>query len=310
MLKLLCPNCYKSVSVPESAAGTETPCPECQAPFPVPAKYTPAVGAEPVAARPAPPPAPPAPEPAPVPTLVPAPAVDWLPHGYTRSRGITISPNVVAWIPAVSLAAILVMTFLPWVELTSRGHPVYTQGAWRSITGRPTRDIQLEDLMLKELPPPSLYDRTAADWYIMLPYLFAVFAAVAVAWADRLESAAVEKRMAGLWPFRHTVLASLAGAALLLLAIEATRGFGLERALNAAVSEKFAEQREKAGNVAGEQKKIDFYESQELAKYGLERTTWLTLVMLLHAVVLLAMLARIGLARRGDKPPPRLVLQY
>ena len=308
MLKLLCPHCYKSVSIPETAAGTDVPCPDCGKPFPIPVKYNPTVGPAPIPVPLPPPPPPVVSEPLPVPVLDPAAAS--LPAGYTHSRGFTISPCVVAWIPAVALTAILLLTLFPWVELTSRGHAVYTQGAWRSITGRPTRDIELEDLMLKQLPPPSLYDRTPADWYIMLPYLFVLLLAVAVAWANRLDAEAVARRIPALWPFRHGLLAGLAGAALLLIAIEMTRGFGLERALTSAVSKKFAEQREKAGNVAGEQKKIDFYESQEIAKYGLERTAWLCVAMSLHVFVLLAMLGQIGLARRGNKPPPRIVIQY
>jgi hypothetical protein len=302
VLKLFCPHCYKNVMLPESAAGTEAPCPSCGLAFPIPAKYLPAVDAAPVTV-PVPPPEPP-PKP---PTLPEAPSI---PAGYTHSRGITLSPAVVAWVPAVALTAVFLLTFFPWVELPSRGPSVYTQGAWRSISGRPTRDFQFEDMVLKDLPPPSLYDRTPADWYIMLPYLFVLLAAVAIAWADRLDAAAVERLIPTLWPHRHVLQAGLAVAAFLLLSIEAARGFGLERALNSAVSEKFAEPREKAGNLPGEQKKIDYQESQELAKYGMERTTAFCLAMGLHLLVPLAMLATIGLNRRGNKPPPRIAIQY
>jgi len=303
VLKLLCPHCYKSVTIPETAAGTDAPCPSCGQSFPIPAKYNPAVDVAPVSLPVPPPPVDPPPAPA-----VPEPQT--LPAGYQHSRGFTISPAAVAWIPAVALTAILLLTFFPWVELPARGPSVYTQGAWRSINGRPTRDFQFEDTILKDLPPPSLYDRTPSDWYVMLPYLLVLLLAVAIAWADRLDAAAVERLIPMLWPFRHGLLAGLAGAAFLLLCIEAARGFGLERALTAAVSEKFAEQREKAGSVVGEQKKIDFHESQELAKYGMDRTTAFCLAMGLHLLVPLAMLARIGLNRRGNKPPPRIAIQY
>ncbi|MDB5307570.1 MAG: hypothetical protein JWO38_1772, partial [Gemmataceae bacterium] len=45
MIKLLCPNCMKTVSVPDDAAGKETSCPECGKPFAVPARYNPVVAA-------------------------------------------------------------------------------------------------------------------------------------------------------------------------------------------------------------------------------------------------------------------------
>lgn len=306
VLKLLCPHCYKSVTVPESAAGTDAPCPDCGQSFPVPAKYNPTVGPAPM-----PPPPPP---PAPVPLPAPPPVVPTAPlptaPGYTHSRGITISPCVVGWIPAAALAGILLLTLLPWVGVYPGGHPVYTQGAWRAITGWPKRSIQLEDLLMKELPGSSVYDRAASDWFIMLPYVLVLILATVVAWSDRLELKAVESRIPTLWPFRHGLLAGLAGAALLLLVVEATRGFGLERAMHAAVSEKFAEQRQKAGSAVGEQEKVDFRENQELASYGVERTGWFCFAMTLHVVVLLAMLANIGLARRGNKPPPRIAIHY
>jgi hypothetical protein len=300
VLKLFCPHCYKNVTLPESAAGTDAPCPSCGKAFPIPAKYVPAVDAAPVSV-PAPPPPPP---------TIPTAETPALPTGYTHSRGFTISPSVVAWVPAIALTVVFLLTFFPWVELPSRGPSVYTQGAWRSINGRPTRDFQFEDMVLKDLPPPSLYDRTPADWYIMLPYLLVLLAAMAIAWADRLDAAAVERLIPTLWPHRHVLQAGLALAAFLLLSIEAARGFGLERALNSAVSEKFAGQREKAGNLPGEQKKIDYQESQELAKYGMERTTAFCLAMGLHLLVPLAMLVRIGLNRRGNKPPPRIAIHY
>jgi len=303
MLNLLCPHCYKMVSFPASAAGTEAPCPDCGKPFPIPAKYTPTVSPPPV-------PPPPAPRPTEPALAAPTHAPDaTLPTGYTRSRGFTISPCVVSWIPVASLTAILLLTFLPWVGVYPGGHPVYTQGAWRAVSGWPTRSIQLEDLMLKELPPPSVYDRTPSDWFIMLPYLFVLFLAVAVAWAERIDSPRVAERIPALWPIRSALLAGLAGAALVLVSVEAARGFGLERAMHAAVSEKFADERQKAATT-GEREKVDFKENQELAKFELERTGWFCLVLTLHVVALLAMLGRVGLDRRGSKPPPRIVFQY
>ena len=315
MLKLFCPHCLKPVSVPEDSAGKDAPCPECGKAFPVPSRYNPIVSTSP------PPIVPPPPLPSPVeavasptpPAPLPQITTPALPTGYTHSRGFTISPCVVAWIPAVALTAILLLTLTPWVGVYPGGTAVYTQGAWRSITGRPTRNFQNEDLMLKELPAPSVYDRTVSDWLIMLPYIVALLLAIVLAWAERLEksgaSTRLPKLLPALWPFRHLVIAGLVGAALLLLSLEATRGFGLERAMHAAVTDKFDTQRKDA-KTPGEHHRIDYLEGKELAGFGLERTGWFCLVLSLHVLAVLAMLGRVGLERRGNKPPPRIVLQY
>jgi hypothetical protein len=294
----------KSVSVPESAAGGDTTCPECGTAFPVPARYTPVVSPQPT--LPPPPPAAPTLPPPPVPVME-------LPSGYAHSRGFALSPSVVAWIPAVALLFIFFLTSTPWVGVFPNGHPVYTQGPWRAITGYPSRSIQLEKFLLKELPPPSVYDRTSSDWLLMLPYMLVLIAAVLLAWAERLEASQIPTRLArripGLWPYRHLLLAVLATLALVLLAAQAARGFGLERAMHAAVADKFEPQR-KAAASPGDQQEVNFSEEQELARYNLERTGWFWLAVLLHILVVAAMLLQVALARRGNRPPPRIVLQY
>ncbi len=231
-------------------------------------------------------------------------------HALARLHDLTVRRRLD---PGRPLTAILLLTLTPWVGVYPGGTAVYTQGAWRSITGRPTRNFQNEDLMLKELPAPSVYDRTVSDWLIMLPYIVALLLAIVLAWAERLEksgaSTRLPKLLPALWPFRHLVIAGLVGAALLLLTLEATRGFGLERAMHAAVTDKFDTQRKDA-KTPGEHHRIDYLEGKELAGFGLERTGWFCLVLSLHILAIVAMLGRVGLERRGNKPPPRIALQY
>lgn len=232
-----------------------------------------------------------------------------LPAGYTKSRGFTISPCVVAWIPAVALSLILLLSFFPWVGVYPGGGAVYTQGVWRAIYGWPTRNIDQEDKWMRDLPAPSVYDRTNSDWLIMLPYLMGLILAVAAAWLERLDPPLAAQRLPSLWPWRRALVLVLAASIFLLLLVESGRGFGLERAMRAAVAEKFNEQRQKAGTT-GDHEKLDVMENRELMKYGLERTDWYCLAMCLHLLVLLAILGRWGLDRRGDKPPPRIAIQY
>ncbi|HXD88779.1 MAG TPA: hypothetical protein VN641_19975 [Urbifossiella sp.] len=304
MLKLLCPHCLKSVAMPDESAGQEAPCPECGRSFPIPARYRPTVApAAPTV------PLPLSPEPLPShPLPIPLPASAVPPAGYTRSRSITISPCVVAWTPAVALAIIVILTFAPWVGVYPG--PVYTQGAWRAITGYPKRDPQLERLLPKDLPPPSIEDRTHSDWLVMLPYVLMLILATALAWIERLEAherrTGIPRRLPLFWPHRQAIIAAFASLALLFLAIQTARGLGLERALDAAVREKF----EAARAAASDPREVNFDQALEFARDGLERTGWFYLAWCLHIVVLLAILGRAGLKRRGNKLPPRLMIQY
>src|SRR5437899_855808 len=168
MLKLLCPNCMRIVMVAEESAGTDAPCPECGKLFPIPARYNPVVSAAapsanaPVPSTPLPMNGPsPAPYPSPAaPVETPAPASSPLPFGYSRSFECTLSPRVLAWVPAIGLTLIFILTFFPWVGVYPSGYLVYGQGAWRALSGTPTQSPQLEEFMLKELPKPPIYDRT------------------------------------------------------------------------------------------------------------------------------------------------------
>ena len=44
--------------------------------------------------------------------------------------------------------------------------------------------------------------------------------------------------------------------------------------------------------------------------FNIERTTWLYLALICNAFAVLALIVRYLLARRANKPPPRLVLHY
>lgn len=324
MPKLICPNCAKFVTVPDDAAGTTVPCPECKAPFAVPARYDPVV-AVPVP-PPAPPPAPPPPEPPPVippapPGLVPLPTTApsaALPAGYTRSAGITLTPNALAWVPAVGLTLILLLTPLTWVASYVGGHPVYAQGAWGALWGSSSRNFQLEEMARQQGGwPADVLNKVYSDWPLMLPYLLVLVLAVAVAWAERLIGGVDRARLprqfgfiGDVWPHRIPLLAGLATTAALLLFAQMGRGFGLERAVRQTVVERFADERQKAAGNPSALDAIEFKADQEMNRFNLSRTFWLGLVVVAHVVVVLAMLGRAWLDRRGNKPPPRLVLQY
>ena len=347
MTKLLCPHCTKLVAVPDDAAGRETTCPECGKPFPVPARYNPVVAADPLPTRgltsPGSPVVPPPPEPLPMstappdrpapppglvppappstalePPLPPTPPVPSVPLGYTRSIGFNISPKGVAWLPAVGLSLILALTLFNWAGSYIGGTPLWAQGAWRALAGTVDRNYKLEVAtkeQLKDLPP--VLDKVKSDWEVMLPYLVLLILAAVLAWAERLVATLDRNRLpkwlrwvTAIWPYRIPLLAGLSVLLLVLLASQWAAGFGLERAMRAAVAEKFEPQRKAAANSPADLDTIKHSEEQELARYDLEHTTWFYLAVALHVLVVAAMVTRAGLDARGNKPPPRFVLQY
>ncbi|MBX9580848.1 MAG: hypothetical protein K2X87_11120 [Gemmataceae bacterium] len=334
MIQIFCPNCFKSVSVPDEAAGTSTPCPSCGTVFPVPARYNPVVAAPPTSPTP--------PEPAPMPEphtppgfvppaapleapLPPEPPVPGVPPGYRRSIGFSVSPKGLAWVPAVGLTLILLLSVFDWVGSYVGGTAMYAQSGWRALTGYPYRNAELERRLkapeatrAQMVWPDDIRGSVRSDWEVMLPYFLALVLAVAVAWAERLVATVDRRRLppslhwvAAAWPYRIPVLAGLATAALLLVLIQAANGFGLERYLKQFAGDVVSKRLEaQAGGKPVDPVLLADERDQELARFNLERTTWFYLVVLLHLAVVLAMVGRAGLERRGNKPPPRVVFQY
>lgn len=329
MKTLICTNCLKTVSVADAAPGTDVNCPECGKSFAVPAGYTPAVASAPVPAPPPPPPLaalppviPPPPPPAPagyVPPAPPSPPVvpppPTLSPGYTRSRGFTVNPKRVAWMPAICLTLVVFMSFVcPWVGSYPAGHAVHSQGLWRAAFGNVNRNLKLEEMMTVK---GGWLDLVKSNWEVLIPALLALMVAMVVAWADRrLPSLNAAKFppplrwIASLWSRRRLIVGVLTAFALALITIQAINGFGMEKAIKKSVADRFADERKDAGASAAAQAKVDFKIEEEVAKYAVEYTTWAYLSFALLALAVLAAIARWALDRRGNKPPPRFLIEY
>lgn len=344
-MKQICPHCLTSVSVPETAAGTEVPCPQCGKPVAVPARYNPVVAAPPPPAPVAPVPAAPVPvpppgyiPPAPVPTapyaaappgLVPtaltppgpgAPGPT-MPAGYTRSFAVVLSPRVMAWLPAACLTMAFIGTFFPWVGSYYGDHAVFSQGPWRLVSGYPERDLKLEEAAKRDFPEYSAWLKDVpSNWELMLPFLLLLAAAVVLAWADHLMAAppapnrlpSPVRWLTTIWPHRAAILFGLGALALVLVLSQAVQGFGIETAVRNAVrnSKPLVELRNKAATDPTERDRLKANEQELMDKYQLRRTTWFYAAVGFHILAVVGMAARAGLARRGNKPPPRIVVQY
>lgn len=339
-MRLICPHCMSGVTVPDDTAGKDATCPNCSKTFPTPARYTaevaaldppttevtPIGGAPEVAPMPRTVPAqqppappgyvPPAPVPPPVPGsgfLPPAPAEVPPMAGYTKARGITISPKVVAWLPAVFFVLALFLTFFPWVGTHIGGHTVYSQGPWRAMFGYVNKNSGLEAVA----PPGTIgwTDKVRSDWLLMLPFLLLLLLTTALALAERGVGAFGPDKippLAKIWPVRHTVIAALGVAAVALVVIQSLNGFGLERAVRQVVREDplVVQVREAAKDNEAKRIVADQVEEQVLARFNLSRTTAMHLAVSFTVLGALMALGVLILERRGNKPPPKLLLHY
>lgn len=338
---LLCPGCRGLVE--PAAEGGKLRCPKCQHEFAAPQRYEPEVlrggvggmGASGAATASVsgvpsaagggmvPPVAPPPIVPPPVASgpaasvavgsgtigsgAVPPPEV---PAGYTRSLTLTVAPGLLRWCPAVLLPLTLLCTFFPWVAMSIGGSTVYAQGPWRAIFGSVYANAELVQVSQW---PVEWVERVQPDAALVLPALILLILAVLVAWADQGLGTVDFRKIPPLvrfWPWRRTILLAASAAALVLLALQTWRGWGLERALHRAVDERFAQEWNEAQPNPVHLALVEYKIEQELRRYNLGHTwaQWLGLASL--ALSVLALAATLALERRGPRPPPRLVIQY
>ena len=302
MIRQICPHCFASVEFAGEAAGTTADCPVCHKAFPVPGAYAPSVAGDP-ASRPTPPPG-----------LVaftdvaraPVAGPDATPGGPGRT--LTLSPSKLGWLPVTCFTLVLILTFFSWVGHYPGGFTAYSQSPWGALAGKFETNPFSDDVLHLEKP----LNAAIGSNLLLLPYLLALLAAVALGWADRAVAATHSPNLPvplaflqGVWPYRVAVLAALAVLTLTLLALQVRVGFGLETATRRVVAEHHADALKAAETSAAEQKVL-VKQGMELGQYAVQTTWFLTLAVALHAVAAAAALLRLWLARRGTKPLPRV----
>ncbi len=233
-----------------------------------------------------------------------------IPAGYTRSHGIVISPRTVAWMSPILLTVTLSCTFFSWVGTYVGGTIVDSQGLYRSISGYPERNFPLEPLMQT---PSDWLDKVKSDWLLMVPFLLCLLAALVLSWIERTSFLFDVRKVPPLyriWPWVHVLTLVFAGLAFAFLLSQDIYGFGLERAAKQVVNEKYSKDEDAAANKPSELDKIKYKKDQEYDKFSLEHTFWLYLAITCNLLAVLMLLIRLGLIKRGTKPPPQIVIQY
>jgi predicted Zn finger-like uncharacterized protein len=339
-MRLLCPNCHKSITVPDADAGKTTHCPECGHSFQAPELFSTMPPASPAALEPAPtnpepitpvyPPRPTTPMPPPPtepggplpPSAQPAPpepsagAAPTLADG-TRFYSVRIAPHWIRWVPAVCLSLAFLLTLFKWVGAFPAGYTIYSQNAWQALFANFSTDRVGEEKVFHKAA--AINERIRPNMWL-LPYFLVVIAAIPLAWAihfaapERLPSA-----VRRVWHHRARILTGLAVAALVLLLLQMAVGFGLKEAIRRLAADDFAAQPADVAHpgrtpdeakTPEEEKIIEIGIARELGQYHLGGTWWLDLVLLAHVLAVAAIAIEHWLIRRGNRPVPRIGMAW
>jgi len=300
-MRQVCPYCSQAVDVPDSAAGTEAPCPACGKPFAVPKAYTPNVSV-------------PVEKPTPPPGLVPpAPPVQQTAtvSGLHDECGLTLSPQVIAWIPALALTVALASAlFFSWIGSFPGGFRAFTQSPLQALFA----DFSVQSFASLQDTEKGLNSSIRSNW-LMLPFLLLLILVTLFAWFERFfpdpklgRVPSALSFLVGFWPRRHFVLIGMTFFALLFMYMQCYRGFALENALKEISTQKYAKELDEADTTHARQD-VQVRAGQDFGRYCLQYTTanvvghamlWLALVMLILDC---------WLDRRAGKPAPRIVLK-
>lgn len=212
------------------------------------------------------------------------------------------------WLAPVSLTIVFFLTFFNWAGSYPAGYPAYTQNGWQALVADFSADPVSEKLMKMEAP---LNERLRSSWWL-LPYMILLIVEVFLAWIEPVLKRANVKFppiVESVVRLRPALLAACAGATLFFILIQCTAGFGVNRAIQQMVQEKFADERA-AAKTPEEIQRVEMRTAEIAGSFHMRTTFWLKLVIALHVLALLAIVGETLLIHRGDKPPPRIGVMW
>jgi hypothetical protein len=297
-MRVICPNCQQTTTVPDSEAGKTIACPQCAHSFQAPQMFMtpPPPELPPVNAKPVPQPASAEAKPSDG-GAAPAAAGTTYPHQHY----VSLNRRICEWLAPICFTVIFLLTFFKWVGFYPAGYSAYSQNAWQALFA----DISVDPVFEKKVfhKEKELSEALHSSWWL-LPYLPLLMLGLLLAWADhllRLAKTPLPPALQGMWRHRSTWIATCAGLTLFFLLIQWTTGFGLPRALTASVSEEELKDANTPEEIQVAEMKI------AMKKAGLYpgTTIWFHLVVLLHVVAVAGIAGETWLIHRGEKPPPR-----
>ena len=312
-MRLLCPFCQKTISVPDSEAGRAVNCPECGQQFAAPQLYTPSPATLETVSSAKPAPVPPA---VPETYLVPSTAASDLNpvsldrgmFGYAHSGSIPLDPRVIRFIPAAALTLVYFLTFFKWDGMYPAGYAAYTQNAWQCLFASISNDPVAEE-EFKKLA--ELEKNIHSSWWLFF-YLVLLFPALALAWAGPIVDLAKIKLPSGVesvWKYRAAALGILVILMLLFFMAQWASGLGLQRAVDSQIEDEYAAEKEKAKTPEALQR-WEMKIAKAKGEWMVRTTPWMRLTFLLQLLTALAVVAEAGLTLRGTKPAPRVAVMW
>lgn len=226
------------------------------------------------------------------------------PPGYIHSVTIRINPRVLRWIVPIEVVGLFVLIFLPWTGAYPGGYPAYTQNALQTIWG----GVSVDPVATESLGLSKPYDDVKKNPWMLIYTLLVLFAAVLVVApvfiiAQRIKTypAIVET----LWRHRLKLLGLTALAALVVLIVQLSMGFGLETAVQAKADQNVTNEIA-AAKTPEDHEKANIHRAMELSPFNFRHTLWLDLAILCHVLILCGVGLEIWLERRGSRPLPRI----
>jgi hypothetical protein len=223
-----------------------------------------------------------------------------------------VNPGVLRWVALVSVLAVFVLSFFPWLGRYPGGVALLTQSAWQSAFGSVTEEEgkplpkELKDVVR---PPSKEEEAPGASGlmivYVLLLVLLLLLTLAAVVW-DLLPTA-LPPALQQLRPWRWGLVAGVGVLALALLVLEEAVGFSLENRVTATVDTLLREDLQRAAAPGASDavvKRAEILRGMALAE--LRRTTALTAATALSVLAVLAALLVVWVERRGARPRPRV----
>lgn len=221
---------------------------------------------------------------------------------------LTLNLSFAIWIPGIALSMAFLLTFFRWAGLYPADYPAYTQNAWQALTAGLSKDPVAEDHYKME---KDLRARLESNWWL-LPYLPLLILTMLLALAGPVLKRSQWKlpnNLEKFWPYRPALLVVLSVVLLILLVIQWSNGFGINQAVVKDAQIKNHEAMEKA-NTPEKIQRIEMDIAKDWGGKHPQTTTWLRLAVLAHIVATLGAFLE-GLSYlRGNKPPPKIGIEW
>jgi hypothetical protein len=233
------------------------------------------------------------------------------PGDYIAHKSIWFSPRVLPWVALGALLLVFILSFFPWGRSigTLVGEPgIVSQSAWQAAFGSFSVYPADKD---KDRPKASAEEEGAGGVNLLLLFYIIFFIILllvtAAAVVVDLVPISLPPGLQPVLPLRWAIVAGLTGLTFLLLLIQLLVGFRVENAIVRNVDKMTQKDYESSDEKVKTGAILNRYTTRT---FSYQRTTYLTVAVLLHFVALVcSLLMFLGDPRRG-RPVPRVELAW